>query len=727
MKKLLCSLLTIVMILSVTAGLHLQALAEESGDFEYEILYDGAVEITGYNGEAQTLEIPSTLDGYSVISIGYEAFEGCSNLTSITIPNSVTGIDDEAFAYCDSLTSVTIPDSVTSIGDSAFWLTGYYDDDANWENGVLYIGNHLIAANYEYGDVPAKYSIHDGTVTIAEGAFSFCHSLTSITIPDSVTSIGSHAFYSCDCLTSIIVDENNKNYSSQDGVLFNKEKTELIQYPAGNERTSYTIPDSVTSIGDSAFSYCDNLTSITIPNSVTSIGDSAFSYCDNLINVDLGNGVTSIGDWAFKSCGSLTSITIPDSVTSIGASAFWETGYYNDDANWENGVLYIGNHLIQASYEVPDVYSIHEGTVTIAAGAFSENGSSTSITIPDSVTSIGDSAFAKFDGLTSITVDENNKNYSSQDGVLFNKDKTELIQYPAGNERTSYSIPDSVTSIEDGAFEWCTSLTSVTIPNSVTSIGVYAFWGCNSLTSIKIPDGVTSIGERAFWYCGLTSITIPESVTSIGYGAFAGDAFETIYGYENSYAQTYAEENGYEFVVLDNSGEQGIISEGTDDTYVIGSEKGASIHCGYPIDQFSGVLMDGAEVSSDNYTLTEGSTILTFKPAYLNSLSAGKHEVTMNFVSGSVKSILTIEDKTPETPADSEKPADTEKPSNHESTSPNTPTDSEKPAEGGMSSANGTGSGDATSPNTGSNASAIFAFATMTAAAAFLIIRKKKM
>ncbi len=515
-----------------------------TGDFEYEILEDGTAVITDYNGEAETLEIPSTLDGYTVTSIGEEAFE-----------------------YCESLTSVTIPDSVTSIGDYAF---------------------------------PG------------------CDGLTSVTIPDSVTSIGYAAFRWCDSLTRITVDENNKNYSSQDGVLFNKEKTELIQYPIGNERTSYNIPNGVTSIGDYAFADCYSLTNVTIPD-----------------------GVTSIGYGAFEDCESLISITIPDSVMSIGSDAFSGTGYYNDETNWEDGVLYIGNHLIDANYEVPAEYSIKEGTVTITYGAFAENGSLTSITIPESVKSMG--GFSLCENLTSITVDENNKNYSSQDGVLFNKEKTELIQYPAGNERTSYSIPDSVTSIDGHAFAWCDSLTSITIPDSITSIGDYAFWGCDSLTSVTIPDSVKGIGNYAFWACdSLTSITIPESVTSIGKGAFSscygltsitipdsvtnigdlafyrctsltsitipdsitsigdyafeycdsltsitipdsvtsigegafdgcdsltsitipnsvtrigdeafkGSALETIYGYENSYAQTYAEENGYEFVPL---------------------------------------------------------------------------------------------------------------------------------------------------------------------------------
>ena len=288
--------------------------------------------------------------------------------------------------------------------------------------------------------------------SIGDYAFSGCDSLTSVTIPDSVTSIGDHAFSGCDSLTSITVDANNKYYSSADGVLFNKNKTALIQYPIGNTRTSYTIPNSVTSIGNCAFNCCHSLTSVTIPNSVTNIGANAFYNCTSLTSVTIPDGVQSIGEWAFDACISLTSVTIPDSVTSIG-----------------------------------------------------------------------DHAFSGCTSLTNITVDVNNKYYSSADGVLLNKDKTELIQYPIGNTRTSYTIPNSVTSIGNCAFSDCYSLTNVTIPDSVTSIGDSAFNCCHSLTNVTIPDSVTSIGDSAFYYCAsLTSVTIPDGVHSIGDYAFSG-------------------------------------------------------------------------------------------------------------------------------------------------------------------------------------------------------------
>ena len=294
--------------------------------------------------------------------------------------------------------------------------------------------------------------------------------------------------------------------------------------------TGADIPDkidgvAVTDIGGYAFKYCSSLTSVTIPDSVTTIGYGAFYSCSSLTSVTIPDSVTTIGGYAFYSCSSLTSVTIPDSVTTIGYSAFEGTAYYRDEGNWENDVLYIGKHLIKASYSISGEYIVRNNTLTIADSAFSSCYSLTSVTIPDSVTSIGFEAFSYCDSLTSVTipdsvtsigngvfcfcdsltgiwVDESNQYYSSDEyGILFNKSKTELIQCP-GAYSGAYTVPNSVTSIGDNAFRNCTNLTSVTIPDSVTSIGDRAFRDCNSLTSMMIPDSVTSIGDRAFSYCG---------------------------------------------------------------------------------------------------------------------------------------------------------------------------------------------------------------------------------
>ena len=233
------------------------------------------------------------------------------------------------------------------------------------------------------------------------------------------------------------------------------------------------ISKGVTSIGNEAFKWCERLTNVTIPDSITSIGNSAFYDCSSLTSVTIPDSVTSIGEWAFYGCSSLTSVTIPHGVTSIGGATFWGCS------------------------------------------------SLTSVTIGNGITSINDS-FSGCVSLKNFTVSESNSAYSSKDGVLFNKNKTKLVAYPAGKTNTSYTIPNSVSEIKEWAFSDCSDLTNVTIPNSVSKISYGTFWGCSSLTSVTIPTSVKSIDGYAFEYCSsLTSVTIPNSVTSIGEWAFS--------------------------------------------------------------------------------------------------------------------------------------------------------------------------------------------------------------
>ena len=438
MKKVISLFLSLAMLLSIVSVVDFSAYADvQTGSCGDNVKYSldtetGVLTISGTGKMADYSYSSSpfcndtkikvvTID-YGVTSIGKYAFRSCKNLTSVTMPNSLTSIGENSFDACIDLTSMIIPDSVKSIGEHVFYT---------------------------------------------------CTSLKNVTIGNSLNMISNFVFAGCNSLENIMVDENNLNYSSIDGVLFNKKKTELILYPVGNSRNAYSIPNSVTSIGYYAFWGCTNLRNIKIPNNVESIGDYAFYNCTSLTSVTIPNSVTSIGNDAFYGCSSLTSVTIPNSVTSIGNNAFYGCS------------------------------------------------SLTSVTIPDSVTSIGYSALSSCTSLTLIDVSKNNKKYISIDGVLFDKDKTKLIQYPAGSNRTIYSIPNSVISIGSDAFVGCTSLTSVTIPNSVTSIGGSAFSGCTNLTSITIPDSVTSIGSYAFEDCtSLTSVTIGNSVTSIGESAF---------------------------------------------------------------------------------------------------------------------------------------------------------------------------------------------------------------
>ncbi len=271
-----------------------------------------------------------------------------------------------------------------------------------------------------------------------------------------------------------------------------------IMYSRYKVNLNLSNTTGITSIPSAAFSSCTKLSGITIPESVTAISNSAFRDCIALSSVTIPDSVTRIDDYAFWDCTSISSVTIPDSVTYIGGYAFY-------------GCTSL------SSVTIPD------SVTTIDEGAFTGCSSLSSVTIGDSVTSINDMPFGGCTSLTTITVDSNNPNYSSIDGVLFNKDATAIIIYPPSKQSAAYTIPDSVTSIEKYAFSGCTSLSSITIGDSVTSIGSSTFSGCTALTSVTIPDSVTYIGGYAFYGCtSLSSVTIPDSVTSIGNEAFYG-------------------------------------------------------------------------------------------------------------------------------------------------------------------------------------------------------------
>ena len=435
---------------------------------------DGSVTSIGAYAFYSCTSLTSITIPDSVTSIGCRAFYGCTGLTIITVPDSVTSIEGNAFYCCTGLTSITIPDSVTSIEGNAFYNTGYNNDDSNWENGVLYIGKHLIEAK---DTISGSYAIKPGTLTIAGNAFHYCKKLTSITIPDSVTSIGDFAFQYCTGLTSI------------------------------------TIPDSVTSIGDYAFYECYGLTSITILDSVTSIGEYAFYDCFNLTSVTIGDSVTSIGHYAFCSCSRLTSITIPDSVTSIGNHALQATNLTS--ITIPDSVTSIGNHAFEGtnltSITIPD------SVTSIGDQAFSWCEGLISIQVDEGNTKYHSFGNCLIETASKTLVAGCKTSVIPTDGSV-----TSIGNYALQGctSLTSVTIPESVTSIGNYAFYYCKKLTSITIPDSVTRIGENAFGGCTGLSSIIIPDSVTSIGEYAFYNC--TKLTIKCSSAS-RLGGWASD------------------------------------------------------------------------------------------------------------------------------------------------------------------------------------------------------------
>ena len=387
------------------------------------------------------LKAPTTLSGtYSIKKtteiICDRAFFDCLNLTSISIPNSVKDIGEWAFAGCSLLSSIDIPNSVISIGNIAF---------------------------------------------------AGCLSLKYISIPESVICLNGNPFGDCEgeieCLSA--------NFIYEDDVLFNKDKSEIISF-RNQEIESYIIPDSVTSIGDGAFSSCSSLRSLVIPNSVTSIGDGAF-----------------------EGCSSLSSLVIPDSVVNIKGNPFylWKGKLECLSASfiYEDNVLFNmdKSKLISNRNQEAKSFIIPNGVMSIEKYAFSDCSSLISISVPKSVTSIGDGAFDGCSSLSSIAISDSITSISAW-------------TFDGCSSLRSLVIPDSVTSIGNEAFRGCSSLCSLVIPDSVTSIGDGAFDGCSSLRSLVIPDCVTSIRDGAFDGCkSLRSLVIPDSVTSIGDGAFS--------------------------------------------------------------------------------------------------------------------------------------------------------------------------------------------------------------
>ena len=471
---------------------------------------------------------------YQIVGGGVEILGATAAApAALNVPSTLAGlpvrsIADGAFAGSSTTTSVTLPDSLTTIGTNAF-----------------------------YG----------------------CTGLTMVAIPGGVTSIGTGAFAACTGLTAITVAAANPNYSAVGGVLFDITRTVLVQYPCALAGTSYTIPATVTTIGDKAFEE-NILSTVVIPDTVTTIGTRAFYNSQNLVSITLGIGVTSMGNEAFASgVGSLNSAAfMGNAPTTFGTNVFTgaaagfqvlyfasATGFTTPTWTPTPGQTY-NTQISNLSGNLR--FSIAGGEVTItgyagpvgpgglvaipttigglpvrqiAASAFANMAAITAVTLPPSltmigtnafygcdglttvaipagVTSIGTGAFAACTGLTTITVDAANTNYSAVGGVLFNKNQTTLVQYPCNLAGTSYAIPATVTTIGAQAFEESRNLATVTIPDTVQVIGVRAFYNSPNLVSVTFGTGVTSIGNEAF----------ASGVGSLNFAAFLGNAPATI-------------------------------------------------------------------------------------------------------------------------------------------------------------------------------------------------------
>ena len=575
-KKLASMFLTLTLIFSVAAIAPISVGAVEtnsesvgetytSGDFGYELVerYDGDTEqsyqvarITEYRGSDTDVIIPSEIDGYKVVAIdGLYYSENTDKIKSFTIPEGVSYIKDYVFKNYDNLENIFV---------------NAQNEDYCDIDGVLFSLNYETKTPYSLIFYPraksnTTYQIPEGINNLEFAAFYECSNLINLNVPKSIESFPVVDFWDYKCweysnIENINVSSENETYSSVDGVLFNKDKTELILYPAGKRQANYSIPETVNEISEGAFYTANNLKSIEIPDSVVSISEEAFDYAENL-----------------------SDIKISDSVSVIGDDAFDNTSWYD---NQEDGVIYINKCLYEYKGLMPEntSISIKDGTKSICDNAFSYCSNLINVEFPNSVTYIGEEAFYDCDSLIDVKLSENItylgddafnacenlksinipeqltetgwsvfENCTNLETVYFNAiasndDEDVYFNFSFENSVKTVIYGDKVTkvardfnnnsnlervvlgsnvkSIGSDAFSDCTSLKSITIPDGVTEIDGYAFSGCTNLTSIIIPESVTEIGDRAFENCtNLLGLQIPSNIEKIGDDAFDDTAW----------------------------------------------------------------------------------------------------------------------------------------------------------------------------------------------------------
>ena len=415
-------------------------------------------------------------------TLGPSCFSGCSSLTSITLPSSFTSLrylDNGCFSGCSSLTSVAIPEGLTSLGGSCF-------SNCTSLTSVTLPSTITALADFCFSNCTSLTSINipEGLKSLGSSCFYQCTSLTSITLPMGLTTIGASCFSDCGGKLLINVTDGNTKFSSIDGVLFDFNKSTLIQYAKDKIQSVYEVPKGVVTLGAGCFSGCSSLTSITLPSTVNTLKDNCFSGCSSLTSINLPPTLTSLPYQGFYGCSSLTSINLPKGPTAIPSSCFQ-------------------NCSSLTSIVIPD------GFTNISTSGFQNCTSLTSVSLPEGLKTLGQSCFKRCTSLTSVTLP------SSVDYLIDGC-------FSGCSSLTSIEIPEGVPYLQSNTFEDCSSLTSISLPSSINSLGKSCFSSCNSLTSINLPEGLTSLGEYCFQNCtSLTSVTLPSSITSIKMRCFA--------------------------------------------------------------------------------------------------------------------------------------------------------------------------------------------------------------
>ncbi len=478
-----------------------------------------------------------------------------NKIKEVIIENGITSIGAYSFNQCTNLTRITLPDSIERISAYAFLETAYYLDESNWDNNVLYIDEYLISAKT---DITGSYTIKDGTSLIADAAFENCSLLEKITFPDSTKTMGKRSFYKCTSLKEVTFPDYMESIDSE-------------AFSNCTSLTEISLPLGIEEISSRAFFFCTSLKNINFPLTLNTVGVNAFGLCEKLEAIEFPVGITVIDSFAFSACDSLDSIKIPDTYVSISHQAFNETKYYLNKENYKDGLLYIGNHLIKADPALTGNITLKNTTINIIDRAFEDCTQITQITIPKSLKYIGSNAFFTCTSLEAVNISDTEAWFS----IFFTNEKSNPLFMGAtltlnGSELTDITVPEAVTRIRNYTFYGYDKLKALHITENVKEISSSAFYGCSSLDYIsideknpyfcfcenailniektelffantkesvfEIPKNIKTVHEYAFSNCrNLTEIIFPKSIIDIKDNALLGcTSLEKIYIHNDS-------------------------------------------------------------------------------------------------------------------------------------------------------------------------------------------------
>lgn len=448
----------------------------------------------------ESLDVPST-----VTQIDREAFRGCSSLESVTLPDGLQKLDTNAFWKCVSLKEITVPAGIDT--SSVYnWMRectglekatigslcqGMFDGCTALKEVTVLDGTITTIPSTAFSESGLEeFTVPEGVTEIGDRAFSKCANLTRVSLPASLEKLSTTAFENCPKLTNIELAEGFHACTIENGVIYENDQKETVISSLPSVPKELTLPDTVKTIGNSAFANNAVLTKIIIPEGVTSIGDSAFYHCDALTSAQLPESLTTMGTYVFAYCGNLNTVNLPQNITVIPARTFFRAG------------------LIQ--------FTIPEGVTEIGDEAFEACDRLETINFPSTLTTLGKNVFGGYEsgnnqyGCTSL--------YSIELPEGITKIGANTFQYATSLAKAT--LPESLTEVGNGTFYYCTSLTDVKLPSGMTVLPAYTFGHCESLKTVKLPENLTEIGNQEFYQAGIEEIDIPASVTKIGSSAF---------------------------------------------------------------------------------------------------------------------------------------------------------------------------------------------------------------